>query len=61
MKRLLLAPLLIFLLSSCAEPKQKQINSRAAKECDYIDIRDSYSESMKWVRCVKGKGYKKFK
>ena len=55
MKRLLLAPLLIFLLSSCAEPTQQQINSRAAKECDYID----QSDYMKWVRCVKEKGYKK--
>ena len=57
MKRLLLAPLLIFLLSSCAEPTQLQINSKAAKECDYID----QSDYMKWVRCVKGKGYKKIK
>ena len=57
MKHLLLAPLLIFLLSSCAEPPQQQINSRAAKECDYID----QSDYMKWVRCVKGKGYKKIK
>ena len=57
MKRSLLLPFLIFLLSSCAEPTQEQINSKAAKECDYID----QSDYMKWVRCVKGKGYKKIK
>tara|TARA_B100000212_G_scaffold206997_1_gene156190 strand:- start:202 stop:378 length:177 start_codon:yes stop_codon:yes gene_type:complete len=55
MKSLLLAPLLIFFLSSCAKPTQQQINSKAAMECDYID----QSNYMKWVRCVKGKGYKK--
>ena len=57
MNRLLLAPLLIFLLSSCAEPTQQQINSKAAKEYDYIDK----SDYMKWLRTVKGKGYKKIK
>ena len=58
MKRLLLAPLLIFLLSSCAEPTQQQINNKAAKECKHFDPRDSYSEAMNYVRCVSDKGYK---
>tara|TARA_S200000501_G_C20763020_1_gene716999 strand:+ start:439 stop:615 length:177 start_codon:yes stop_codon:yes gene_type:complete len=48
MKRLLLAPLVLLILSSCSKPTKEEISDRAYKKCESIPV----SKLIEWAKCM---------
>ena len=48
MKRLLLAPLVLLILSSCSKPTKEEISDRAYKICESIPV----SKLIEWAKCM---------
>ena len=48
MKRLLIAPLVLLILSSCSKPTKEEISDRAYEKCESIPL----TPAIGWVKCM---------